>query len=362
MKVKAKKTQKGEKLMKKTFLKKMISAGIIAATMCTMAPLGVSALEKEVSSNWKQSSDSTWSYCIGNTPVKGWKNISNIWYYFDNNGKMKTGWINDAGKWYYADNTGAMQTGILKISGNVYCLNKSGVMQTGSVKIGNKNYQCNINGQVSGSETPKVDKGFDSNNNLIKPNENSNKTESTGNSGSTNKPTATETDKGSSTNSNSTVNNSTSNNVLSGGNSVTVSGLPQLSEKYSVTVQSNAESKILELMNAKRTEAGLKPLSIDYTLQSVARYKSNHMIQNGYFNHVNPDGTKWTNWLNTIGYKYNSTAENIAYNTNDPVELFNQWWNSAGHRENMMNPSYTKVGIGVLLGNGKYMGTQTFAG
>lgn len=77
--------------MKKTFLTKMISAGIIAATICTIAPLGVSA----ASSNWKQSSDYTWSYKIGNTLIKGWKNISNVWYYFDNNGKMKTGWIND---------------------------------------------------------------------------------------------------------------------------------------------------------------------------------------------------------------------------------------------------------------------------
>ena len=100
---------------------------------------------------------------------------------------------------------------------------------------------------------------------------------------------------------------------------------------------------------------------MDNTLLSVARYKSNHMIQNGYFSHTNPDGTTWTNWLKKIGYKYTATAENIAYNSYDPVELFNQWWNSAGHRENMMNPSYTKVGIGVLYGNGKYMGTQTFS-
>jgi uncharacterized protein YkwD len=85
------------------------------------------------------------------------------------------------------------------------------------------------------------------------------------------------------------------------------------------------------------------------------------MIQNNFFNHTNPDGTKWTNLLQTIGYKYTTTGENIAYNTSDPVELFTQWWNSPGHRANMMNTSYTKVGIGVVYGNGKYMGTQTFS-
>ncbi len=116
-------------------------------------------------------------------------------------------------------------------------------------------------------------------------------------------------------------------------------------------------------MNEKRVQAGLKPLTMDNTLLQVARYKSNHMIQYNYFDHTNPDGTKWVNWLQTIGYKYSTTGENIAYNTYDPVGLFNQWWNSQGHRENMMNPSYTKVGVGVVYDkdNNKYMGTQTFS-
>ena len=143
--------------------------------------------------------------------------------------------------------------------------------------------------------------------------------------------------------------------------SVDVQGLPKLPTKYSINVQAPAEQKILELMNAQRTKAGLKPLTIDNTLVQVARYKSNDMIQYNFFSHTNPDGTKWTNWLQTLGYKYTTTGENIAYNTSDPVELFNQWWNSPGHRANMMNPSYNKVGIGVIYGNGKYMGTQEFS-
>ncbi len=151
------------------------------------------------------------------------------------------------------------------------------------------------------------------------------------------------------------------NNTSTGTDSADVQGLPKLSANYSINVQAAAEQKILELMNQKRSEAGIKPLTIDNTLVQVARYKSNDMIQNNFFDHTNPDGTKWTNWLQTIGYKYTTSGENIAYNTNDAVQLFNQWWNSQGHRENMMNPSYTKVGIGVIYGNGKYMGTQEFS-
>ena len=68
-------------------------------------------------------------------------------------------------------------------------------------------------------------------------------------------------------------------------------------------------------MNQKRTEAGLQPLTMDNTLLQVARYKSNHMIQYNYFDHMTPDGTKWTDWLKAIGYTYTTTGENIAYNT-----------------------------------------------
>jgi uncharacterized protein YkwD len=155
--------------------------------------------------------------------------------------------------------------------------------------------------------------------------------------------------------------NTATNNTSTSENSVDVQGLATLPINYSINVQASDEQKILELMNAKRTEAGLKPLTMDNTLVQVARYKSDNMIQNNFFSHTNPDGTKWTNWLQTIGYKYTTSGENIAYNTYDPVELFNQWWNSPGHRANMMNASYTKVGIGVIHGNGKYMGTQTFS-
>ena len=163
------------------------------------------------------------------------------------------------------------------------------------------------------------------------------------------------------TSTNNVGSNTTTNNASTSVTSVDVQGLPKLPTNYSINVQASTEQKILELMNAKRTEAGLEPLTMDNTLLQVARYKSNDMIQNNFFSHTNPDGTKWTNWLQTIGYKYTTTGENIAYNTSDPVELFNQWWNSPGHRANMMNASYTKVGMGVIYGNGKYMGTQEFS-
>lgn len=370
--------------MKKAFLKKVISAGLVIAAMSTVAPLGVSAdsTNYKVQTGWSQNDNGNWCY-TNNSGKKqtGWLSINGTKYYFDKNGNMKTGWISYKGKKYFADSNGAIQTGVVKIDGKVYYFNNSGVMQVGRVSIGNKIYNFASNGQAIGNRIPTAEKEFDSKGNLLTNNNESNNestgnttkpdnNESTGNTtepdnnGSNNDSTGNTTKPDNNgSNNDSTGNTGNQGTVTTPGNnsSTNVSGLPEIQEKYPITVQASAETKILELMNEKRTEAGLKPLTMDNTLLQVARYKSNHMIQNNYFSHTNPDGTKWTNWLQKIGYKYTATAENIAYNSYDPVELFNQWWNSSGHRQNMMNPSYTKVGIGVVYGNNKYMGTQTFS-
>lgn len=312
--------------MKKAFLRKAISTVIAATTITTLLPLGVSA-------QWRQNCDRSWSFIEGNEIAKNWKNISREWYYFNSSGKMLTGWVYYEGAWYYLknsgemqtgwnyvneiwyylDNTGVMETGWVKYNGKWYYLNDHGAMQTGTISLGNKTYYLNGSGALEQIR-------------------NNSDQETTYYSSTTNYDT-----------------------------SVDVDGLAKLPQNYNINIQSSAENKILELMNQKRTEAGLKPLVLDNTLLQIARYKSNHMIQFGYFDHTTPEGKNWTSWLDAINYQYTTTGENIAYNNYDPVELFNQWWNSSGHRANMMNPSYTKVGIGVIYGNNKYMGTQTFS-
>ena len=389
--------------MKRSFILKSISGVAIAATIIASNPLGVSAQGNISTSQGNEITQTTNEVSSTNGFAK---NNGRLCY--KENGKVKTGWIKSRGKWYFADSKGVIQTGVIKIDGKTYYFNKSGVMQTGRVRINGTTYRFAKNGQAVGNKIPNASKEFDCNGNLISNGDNGttetpdNNGGSNGDNGTTETPdnnggsnedngtTETPDNNGGSNEDNGTTetpdndggsngDNGTTetpdNNAGSNGNngsttpdnnqndngSVNVSGLPTLPTNYSTTIQSSAEQKILELMNEKRVAAGLKPLTMDNTLLDVARYKSNHMIQYNYFSHTNPDGTNWTNWLKTLGYKYTATAENIAYNSYDPVELFNQWWNSSGHRQNMMNPNYTKVGIGVLKGNGKYMGTQTFS-
>ena len=373
--------------MKKAFLNKIVIGVIAATTITTLTPLGVSAATNNSMNN------NFYNSVLNGIVNAGWNLDNGTWNYLDKAGDVKTGWIKDNGKWYYLDNTGAMQTGVVNINGKTYCLNTSGAMEIGKVIVNNKTYKCSSDGQVAGTKIPTADKVFDSNNTVVKDNnQNSTVNDSNNNQGTTNSGNTDITTTGSTTNTDNTTTKNTGNTTTSGnststGNTTTtdntnattagstnttnntstdvtavdVQGLPQLPKTYAINVQANVEDKILELMNAKRTEAGLKPLTKDNTLVQVARYKSDHMIQYNYFDHVTPQGTKYTDWLQSVGYTYSTAGENIAYNTYDAVELFTQWWNSPGHRANMMNASFTKVGIGVVQGNGKYMGTQEFS-
>ena len=299
--------------MNKASLKKTVNSVVVAATITTLLPLGVSA-------QWRQNIDSTWNYTGESQIVQGWEKVSDKWYYFNSNGKMNIGWIFDNGTWYYNNNLGVMQTGWVNENGAWYYLNDSGAMQTGWVNDKGAWYYLDNSGTMRTGWIKDNDKWYYA--------------DITG---------AIKTDD---------VNN---NNIIA------VNGLPNLPQNYSISVENTAENKILELMNQKRVEAGLQQLTMESTLMQVARYKSNHMIQYNYFDHTTPEGDKWTSWLKVIDYRYTATGENIAYNTYDSVELFNQWWNSPGHRANMMNASYNRVGIGVVTGDGKHMGTQEFS-
>jgi len=115
------------------------------------------------------------------------------------------------------------------------------------------------------------------------------------------------------------------------------------------------EIKMIELVNRERQAAGLKALQIDAQLSYVARIKSQDMSNNKYFSHDSPTYGSPFDMMTKFGIKYRGAAENIA--KNQTVEAaHNSLMRSQGHKENIMNPNYTHIGIGIH--NGHY--TQMF--
>ncbi|MFF2876608.1 CAP domain-containing protein [Gottfriedia sp. NPDC057991] len=106
------------------------------------------------------------------------------------------------------------------------------------------------------------------------------------------------------------------------------------------------ESKVVDLTNAERTKAGLKPFTVNATLSKTARLKSQDMTDKNYFDHTSPTYGSPFDMMKQFGITYSYAAENIAKGQKTPEEVVTAWMNSAGHRANILNPNLTQIGVG----------------
>lgn len=129
-----------------------------------------------------------------------------------------------------------------------------------------------------------------------------------------------------------------------------------------LVVDRAAEAEMLALVNAERERAGLAPLEADERLATVGRTHSTEMFQLGYFAHESPVSGELVDRLEAAGLSWLVTGENLAL-APDVAEAHDGLMGSPGHRANILNPAFTRVGIGVIASpaNG-VMVTQVFAG
>jgi len=110
-------------------------------------------------------------------------------------------------------------------------------------------------------------------------------------------------------------------------------------------------AEVIRLTNAQRAANGLGALSENSTLDSAALAKGNDMLAKGYWAHFAPDGTSPWSFFLSFGYKYQYAGENLARDFSDASSAVNAWMNSPSHKENILNPHYRDVGIGVVEGS-----------
>lgn len=126
---------------------------------------------------------------------------------------------------------------------------------------------------------------------------------------------------------------------------------------------SEEQVEVLNLVNKERKANGLKELTLSKELSDVANIKSKDMIQNGYFDHTSPTYGSPFDMMKKFGISYNTAGENIAMGQKSPAEVMNSWMNSSGHRANILNSSYTQLGVGIQKdSNGTIYWTQMFVG
>ncbi len=120
------------------------------------------------------------------------------------------------------------------------------------------------------------------------------------------------------------------------------------------------EQEVVRLVNAQRAQNGLKPLAENWELSRVARYKSADMASRRYFSHESPTYGSPYQMMRSFGISFRSAGENIAYGQRTPAAVVGAWMNSSGHRANILNSSYTQIGVGYHEA-GNYW-TQMFIG
>ncbi len=120
------------------------------------------------------------------------------------------------------------------------------------------------------------------------------------------------------------------------------------------------ENEVIRLVNDQRAKNGLNALTANWELSRVARYKSQDMVSNRYFSHTSPTYGTPFQMIKAFGLSYRTAGENIAYGQRTPQDVVNAWMNSSGHRANILNASYTQIGVGYVPG-GHYW-TQMFIG
>ena len=120
------------------------------------------------------------------------------------------------------------------------------------------------------------------------------------------------------------------------------------------------EREVVRLVNAERVKQGLPTLTYDWQLSRVARIKSQDMKDNKYFSHTSPTYGSPFQMMKSFGITYKTAGENIARGQATPAAVVSAWMNSSGHRANILNSSFTHIGVGYVP-DGKYW-TQMFIG
>jgi len=115
--------------------------------------------------------------------------------------------------------------------------------------------------------------------------------------------------------------------------------------------------KVIQLTNQFRQEKGVDTLEASDKLNEAAFLKCQDMLIKQYFSHVSPTNKSITSWISQVNYSYVTAGENLAMGFSEASELVQAWKNSESHRQNLLDPDYSE--IGVAMSNGEYKDSDT---
>lgn len=129
---------------------------------------------------------------------------------------------------------------------------------------------------------------------------------------------------------------------------------PLESTSEPISELSRIRQEILQLVNQKRQQNGLSPVTLQDNLTSAAQTHSVNMALQDFFSHTGQDGSSFSDRVSRTGYNWSRVTENIAAGYNTASSVVEGWMNSPGHRANILDANVTQMGIGY-----KFLSTDT---
>ncbi|HOU75506.1 MAG TPA: CAP domain-containing protein [Candidatus Dojkabacteria bacterium] len=124
------------------------------------------------------------------------------------------------------------------------------------------------------------------------------------------------------------------------------------------TFASNISSDLLiQLTNSERKSSNIPLLKLDNRLTMAAYIKAYDMLDKQYWAHYGPSGENPWSYILYCNYDYTVAGENLAYDFSDSFKVHQSWMSSELHKKNILNASYTHIGIAIV--DGFFQGKET---
>ena len=103
---------------------------------------------------------------------------------------------------------------------------------------------------------------------------------------------------------------------------------------------------VVKYTNTERAKAGLPALTTNNLLNQAAQTHSQNMATQDFFSHQGKDGKWHGDRITATGYDADYSSENIAVGYSTPKQVVTGWMNSSGHRQSILSPELTQIGVG----------------
>ena len=112
-----------------------------------------------------------------------------------------------------------------------------------------------------------------------------------------------------------------------------------------------SSTDIINLTNERRISQGISPVKENSKLSLAAAAKARDMLNKNYWAHFAPDGKTPWQFISESGYRYSVAGENLARDFDTASAVVVAWMNSPSHKQNLLDNSFTEIGVAVTEGN-----------